>query len=383
MREIYLDYAAATPLDRRVFAVMEPYFKEQFYNPSAAYQPARRVRAAYEHARHQLAMAIGAKQHEVIITAGATESINLALGGVIGQYGGRLATSRIEHAAVVATAQRQPVDWISADGHGWITSEAVAAAISDETTLISVGYVNNELGTVQPLSAIAGVIAHERQRRLALGDTRPIWLHTDASQAAGVLDCAVARLGVDLMTLGSAKCYGPKQVGLLWRRGDIRLEPLIVGGGQESALRAGTENVAGAVGFAAALQLAVAERKDEAARLARLRDRLQAGLTQAFSDIVVNGHPKKRASHILHISLPGLDGERAIFALEARGVLAATGSACAASAGTRSAVLVAVGMSDQLADGSLRFSCGRFTTEKEIDAAIPLIIESIRQERGR
>lgn len=379
---IYLDYAASTPLDKRVLLAMQPYFIDHFYNPSALYQSARQVHFAYEDARHQLAMSIGAKQYEVIMTAGATESINLAINGVIGQYGGTVATSRIEHTAVVESARRQDVSWINVDTRGFITESAVQAAISDETTLVSVGYVNNELGTVQPLRAIAQCIDNIRHDRMARGVKQPLLFHTDASQAAGLLDISVSRLGVDLMTLNSGKCYGPKQVGLLWARGGIELSPLIVGGGQEKSLRAGTENVAGVIGFAEALSIAVSKRNTESRRIAQLRDTLQQKLA-GIDGIVINGHPKQRAPHILHISFPRLDGERAVFALDERGVMAATGSACAANKGTRSSVLKAVGMSDEMTDGSLRFSLGRFTTEEEIDRAGNSIIDVINQERGR
>lgn len=380
---IYLDYAASTPLDKRVLSAMEPYFHTDFYNPSALYQSAREVRFAYEDARHQLAIAIGAKQHEIIITAGATESINLAISGVIGQYGGSVVVSRIEHAAVVETAQHHDVMWIEADHRGFITEAAVRSAITDTTTIVSVGYINNELGTVQPLRAIAGVIDDIRKKRLADGSTTPLFFHTDASQAPGLIDISVSRLGVDLMTLNSGKCYGPKQVGLLWVRAGIELTPLIYGGGQENGLRSGTENVAGTIGFATALTLCVKSKNSESHRIAQLRDQLQRTIIEAIPDIVVNGHPKQRSPHILHISLAGLDGERAVFALDEYGILAATGSACAANKATRSHVLTAVGMSDELADGSVRLSLGRATTEADIERAGKIIIDVLQQERGR
>ncbi|MFZ1458633.1 MAG: cysteine desulfurase family protein [Candidatus Saccharimonadales bacterium] len=380
--EIYLDYAAATPLDQRVFAAMEPYLTSQYYNPSAMYDAARAVRADLEQARHRLAMAIGAKSQEIILTAGSTESINLAITGAIGQYGGRVATSRIEHSAVIETVKRLGGLWIEADHRGYVTEAAVKAVITDDVTLISIGYANNELGTVQPLRAIAQLVEQIRQDRRARGVGLPLWLHTDASQAAGLLDISVSRLGVDMMTLSAGKCYGPKQVGLLWMRAGMQLRPLIDGGGQENGLRAGTENVAGAVGFAEALSFAVAKRGEESRRLAHLRDQLQRCIEDAIPGVVVNGHPKQRVSHILHVSIPDLDGERAVFALDDRGVMAATGSACAARSSTRSHVLTAIGMSDELADGSLRLSLGRQTTAGEIERACQIITDVIKQERG-
>ena len=382
-RVIYLDCAAATPLDERVFDVMRPYLTTEFYNPSSSYQAARHVRADYEAARHRLAMALGAKQHEIILTAGSTESINLAVHGIIGQYGGRVAASGIEHAAVLAAATRHQHDTIAVDSRGYVTPEAVQRAIAPDTSLVCVGYANNELGTVQPRRDIAAVVERERQQRLAAGNLHPIFLHSDASQAVGLLDISVARLGVDLMTIGAGKCYGPKQVGLLWLRAGLRLQPLINGGGQENNLRSGTENVAGVIGFAEAVAIAVATRKQESYRLGQLRDRLWANLERAVPGIVRNGHPKRHVPHILHVSIPDLDGERAVFALDERGVLLATGSACAANSGTRSHVLAAIGMSDDLADGSLRCSVGRMTTEVDIDEAAHRMIEVITKERGR
>lgn len=380
---IYLDYAAATPLDERVFEVMKPYLKEQFYNPSAQYGAATAVRRAFETARHRIAQVIGGKQQEIICTAGATESLNLAVHGVMRLTGGRVVTAGIEHTALLASAACYDHDLTPVTSRGCVTPQAVEQAITPQTSLVSIGYVNNELGVVQPLGDIAAVVARERQRRLAAGETRPIRLHTDASQAMGLLDVSVSRLGVDMMTLNAGKCYGPRQAGVLWAQGGIELSPLIYGGNQENGVRAGTENVAAVIGMAEAFANASQERKTESPRLRQLRDRLQYRLCEAFDDLVVNGHPKKRAPHILHVSLPGLDGERAVFALDQRGVMAATGSACAANKGTASHVLAAIGMDDRLINGSLRLSLGKYTTASEIDAAAEIIIETLRVERSR
>lgn len=379
---IYLDFAAATPLDDRVFLSMEPFFRDRFYNPSALYIAAHDVRASYEDARHTLAQCIGAKQHEIVMTAGATESINLAIHGVIGHYGGSVATADIEHLAVLEAARSHVHQTISVAPTGYITAESVQRAITSDTTLVSVGYINNELGTVQSLRDIAIVIDNERQRRLKDGESRPLFFHTDSSQAAGLLDCSVSRLGVDMMTLNAGKCYGPKQVGLLWTRGGIVLDPLLHGGNQERSLRPGTENVAGVVGFATALRIATDERKVESHRLTGLRDRLEKRLGAEIPELVINGHLKRRSPHILHVSVPGLDGERAVFALDQAGVMAATGSACAANSGERSHVLTAVGFDDAHADGSLRFSLGRTTSEDQIDEAAAIIIDTVHKERS-
>lgn len=383
MGAIYLDYAAATPLDERVFVAMRPYLTEAFYNPSAMYSAARAVRADVESARHRLAMAIGAKTNEIIFTAGATESINLAIHGVLRAIGGTVVTTPIEHPAVLAAAGHYTCRFVPVDRYGFATADALAQTIDDDTTLVSIGYANNELGTVQSLRVAAEVIASVREQRRARGLDTPIYLHTDASQAAGALDLSVARLGVDLMTLNAAKCYGPKQVGLLWLRSDMTVAPLIDGGGQERGLRSGTENVAGIVGFGEALSLSVEARKAEAHRQAVLRDKLQTQLERAVPDMVVNTHPKRRLPNFLHLSVPGLDGERAVFALDQAGVMVATGSACAANKGLRSHVLTAVGMTDELADSSIRITLGRPTTEADIDQAAQQIIAVVERERGR
>ena len=376
---IYLDHAAATPLDRRVFAAMEPYLTEQFYNPSSPYAPALAVRRAYEDAKMRLARTIGGKGDELVMTAGATESINLAFAAV----GGHVVTSAIEHHAVLAAAKQREHTLVPADERGMVDPAVVARAITPATQLVSIALANNELGTIQPLREIAAVVKRERERRLAAGDTTPLYLHSDASQGAGQLDMHVARLGVDLLTLNAGKVYGPKQVGLLWTASHVRLTPVIVGGGQERGLRSGTENVAGTIGFAKAMELAEAHRAHEAARLAALRDHLEQRLVTAFPDAVVSGNHKKRLAGHLHISFPGLDAERMIFALEARGVLVATGSACAANKGTRSHVLTAIGLAPDVADGSLRLTLGHLSTEENTEQAALIIIEEITRERER
>jgi cysteine desulfurase len=376
---IYLDHAAATPLDKRVFSAMVPYFTENFYNPSSPYAPALMVRRDYEAAKHILAGTIGGKGDELVVTAGATESINLAFSSI----GGHVVTANIEHHAVLAAAKRHDHTIVEADERGFITIDVLKKAIQPTTRLVSIALANNELGTVQPLRDIAALIRKERDRRLEMGDTTPIYLHSDASQGAGQLDIHVARLGVDLLTLNAGKVYGPKQVGVLWSASHVRLSPQIVGGGQERGLRSGTENVAGLIGFSKAMELAEKHRKSEAERLRGLRDGLQKELENAFSDVVVSGHEKRRLPGHLHISFPHLDAERLVFALEMRGVLVATGSACAANKGTRSHVLTAIGLAPEVADGSLRLTLGHLSNEENIKKAVEIIIEEVRRERER
>jgi cysteine desulfurase len=376
---IYLDHAAATPVDPRVLTAMQPYLSDNFYNPSSPYSPAVAVRRDYEEAKHALAQSIGAKPDELVITAGATESINLAFN--IAE--GHVVTANIEHHAVLAAAKRLDHTLVATDERGFVSAEIVKAAIRPDTRLVSIAIANNEVGTTQPLRDIAQAVRNEREQRLSRGDTTPIYLHSDASQGVGQIDINVARLGVDMLTLNAGKLYGPKQVGLLWAASHVQLSPLIVGGGQERGLRSGTENVAGTIGFAKALSLAVEHRKYESERLAQLRDGLQKRLTESFPNAIFSGHLKHRLSGHLHVSFPGLDGERLVFTLENRGVLVATGSACAANKGTRSHVLIAMGLAPEVADGSLRLTLGHLSTEENTTKAADIIIEEVKREYAR
>lgn len=376
---IYLDHAAATPVDAKVLAAMQPFFSDTFYNPSAPYAPAVKVRREYEAAKQIIARAIGTKADDLVMTAGATESINLAFSGVTGH----VVTSAIEHHAVLAAAKRHEATLVGPDEKGIVSAAAIKEAITPATQLVSIALANNELGTIQPLRDIAEVVRHERERRLAAGDHTPIYLHSDASQGVGQLDVNVARLGVDMLTLNAAKVYGPKQVGLLWAAPAVILEATIVGGGQERGLRSGTENVPGVIGFAKAMELAAAHRKFESDRLQNLRNVLQAKLVEAFPNAVLSGNLKHRLAGHLHISFPGLDAERVLFALEMRGVLVATGSACAANKGTRSHVLTAIGLAPEVADGSLRITLGHLSNDENIAKAGDIIIEEIQKEYQR
>lgn len=376
---IYLDHAAATPVDPKVVAAMQPYFTDTFFNPSSPYAPALAVRREYEAAKQVIASAIGAKGDELVMTAGATESINLAFQSI----GGHVVSAVIEHHAVIEAAKQYDHTLVPVSPQGRVDTVAIAAAIRPDTRLVSVALANNELGTVQPLRDIAEIIKKERERRLSNGDTTPIYLHSDASQGVGQIDVNVARLGVDLLTLNAGKVYGPKQVGLLWASRSVRLHAQIVGGGQERGLRSGTENVPGVIGFATAMKLADAGRKTESERLRGLRDQMQTSIINAFPEAVVSGTQKHRLPGHLHVSFPGVDAERLVFALEMRGVMVATGSACAANKGTRSHVLTAIGLPDDVADGSLRITLGKLSTADNCIQAAQYIIEEVRREQRR
>ena len=376
---IYLDHAAATPIDRRVFASMEPYFSELFYNPSSPYRQAVSVRRDYESAKASIGQSIGAKPGEIVMTAGATESINLAFSAI----SGHAITSTIEHDSVLSATKRHDHTIVSVGPSGIVDVDEIRRAIHDDTSIISIALANNELGTVQPISLVADMVSDIRSERRKNGNKTPLYLHTDASQGVGQLDIQVARLGVDMLTLNAGKIYGPKQVGLLWVKPGTLLEPQIVGGGQEGGLRSGTENVAGTIGFATALKLASEKRKSETARLRKLRDYLEKQLVEAFPDAVLSGNQKRRLSGHLHISFPGVDAERLVFILENNNVMVATGSACAANKDTRSHVLEAIGLDPSVIDGSLRLTLGRLSTEENIKQAATRIIDAITLEKQR
>ncbi len=376
---IYLDHAAATPVDQRVLDVMLPYMTNDFYNPSSPYAPAVAVRRDYEEARHQLGIAVGGHAEGVTMTAGATESINLMFASVHGH----VVTSAIEHHAVLAAARQKDHIIVSVDTSGIVNPDDIKNALKPDTELVSIGLANNELGTIQPLRAIAEIIKVERKQRLEAGNRTPIYFHSDASQGVGQIDVNVARLGVDALTINAGKIYGPKQVALLWTAPHVRLEPYVVGGGQEHGLRSGTENVAGTIGFATALTLAVSHRKSESERLYGLRQKLEERLMREFPEAVLSGSVKKRLPGHLHISFPGIDAERLIFALEREGVMAATGSACAANKGTRSHVLTAIDLPDTVADGSLRLTLGRLSDDETIARAADILVTVIKHEYSR
>lgn len=375
---IYLDYAAATPVADFVYDAMKPYVLEYFYNPSSPYFPAVKVRREYDAAKGRLAQTIGAKGDELIATAGATESINLAFSLV----NGHVVTTAIEHAAVLETAKAHEHTLVAVDQTGRVDVEAIRAAIRDDTELISVSLANSELGTLQPLRKIAAMLTSERAKRLEAGNARPLLFHSDASQGFGLVDIHVARLGVDLLTLNAAKVYGPKQVGVLWAKSSVRLKPVVRGGGQERGLRSGTENVSGVVGFAAAAEWAARHQSREAKRLMGLRDQLQDTLLE-HPRAVLLGSEKYRLPNFLSISFPGIDAERLIFMLEAHGVLVATGSACSANKHTASHVLVGIGLDEMTVGGSLRLTLGRDTTAEKIDRAARMILKSVDQEYTR
>ncbi|HEX5395305.1 MAG TPA: cysteine desulfurase family protein [Candidatus Saccharimonadales bacterium] len=367
MDKIYLDYAAATPVDRQVFLAMEPYFSDEFFNPSAVYLDARRTRENLEKARSEVAGCLGARPAEVIFTAGATEANNMAVQGVMKRYPeGEVLVCATEHESVLEPAKQYRHKLIPVGKDGLINLAKLPGLITNETALVCIGMVNNETGVTQPLAKIAQIISRANQPR----GGKPILFHTDAAQAPNYFDIHIARLGVDLMSLNGGKIYGPKQSGVLFAKAGVELEPLIYGGGQESGLRSGTENVAGAIGLAAALNAAQQNRKAEAKRVKLLRELFIQGITAKIPSARVNGSIKVSSPHIVSLTFPEVDNERLIMELDEQGIQAAAGSACSASDGQPSHVLAAMGLPEKDIRSTLRFSFGRRTAEDDIRRAI-------------
>ena len=378
-RQIYLDYAAATPVHPEVFTAMQPFFYEQFYNPSASYQAGQNARRALESARRDVAYALGARGSEITFTAGGTESTNLAIHGIMQLHpGAELVVSAIEHEAVLAPSAQYSVRYAPVDKSGLVDMDALQNCISDATVLISVMYANNEVGTIQPLRAVGLLAESIRKDRKARGIDMPLYVHTDACQAGLYLDVHVSRLGVDLLTLNGGKMYGPKQSGILYAASHVRFRPQIVGGGQEHGMRSGTENVAQAVGFATALVRAQADRHERIKNMLVLQKNFQNNLQQAVPTIVINGAQKHRLPNIIHVTIPGQDNERMLYALDERGIMAAAGSACSASDEEPSHVLRAMGLSDDDARASLRFTMGDSTTETDLNDTVRMLAEIIQ-----
>ncbi|MFT4532323.1 MAG: cysteine desulfurase [Candidatus Saccharimonadales bacterium] len=370
MKRIYLDSAAATPVDKRVLAAMEPYFTEIFYNPSALYEGARTASFALEDARRNVAKTIGSRPSEVLFTSGGTESANMAIHGVMRQYpDAELIVSSIEHDAVLKPAEKYNLTLVDVDNKGRIILADLETKITDKTVLISVMLANNEVGTVQPISDITALVADIRANRKAAGNTLPLLVHTDACQAPLYLEVNVARLGVDLLTLNGGKMHGPKQSGILYLRAGVVIEPILYGGGQEFGLRSGTENVAFAVGFAEALIAAQKGRNQRSKKVSEMRDTFMAKLEDELG-AEITGHRKHRLANNIHALFPGADNERVLFSLDDQGVDAAAGSACSASKDTSSHVLLAMDYSDEQARSSIRLSINAETTDEDIEKAV-------------
>jgi len=369
-----MDYAAATPMDQRVQTAMEPYFKREFYNPSATYLAGKKIRKALEESRHQVAQVIGARPAEIIFTAGGTEANNLAVQGVMRQFPrANMVTTAIEHDSILEPAKLFKAQLAPVRHDGLVDVKALAQLINNHTVLVSVMYASNEIGVVQSLRQISRELDIIRAQRRAAHNELPLYFHSDAAQAGNYLDIHVARLGVDLMTLNGGKIYGPKASGVLYKAAHVSLQPIIFGGGQEFNVRSGTENVAASIGFSVALAIAQADRHAAFARMQRLQQLFLKMLDQHLPDAVVNGSLTHRLPNNVHISLPGKDNERLLFELDEAGIMAAAGSACSASSDEPSHVLTAIGISEDMIRASLRFTFGRQTSENHIKTVIKVL----------
>jgi cysteine desulfurase len=382
---VYLDYAATTPVRPEVLEAMLPYLTDQsFGNPSSAHRFGRAARAGVEQARRQIAEALGAEPSQVIFTSGGTEADNL---GIVGaalaarDRGGAMcaAVSAIEHKAVLEAAHavchlggREIV--LPVDDRGVLDLDALEVALRDAPAIVSVMWVNNEVGTIQPVAEIAGR-CHEEG----------VIFHSDAVQAVGKVPVSVKDLWCTLLTLSGHKIGAPKGIGALIVRDRKAVEAIIHGGGQQFGIRPGTENVAGAVALGRAVQLAVAEQLSSAERLAKLRDSLASRLQSVLSDLVINAENSPRAPHLLSVAIAGADSEALLMHMDLAGVAVSSGSACSTGAVEPSHVLVAMGVSRELALGTIRFSLGRETGEAEISRAVevlPGVVEKVRKLAG-
>jgi len=378
MKRIYLDYAAATPVNPKVMKVMEPYFTDIFYNPSALYQGSRQAKAGLEAAREQTAQIIGCRPSEVIFTAGGSESTNLAIQGIMTKFPeGNMVLSAVEHEAVREPSLAFQHETAPVDSKGRVQIDELKMLIQPHTVLVSVMMVNNEVGTIQAIKEIAVLIKNlQKIRKLENNDT-PLYFHTDACQAPNYLDVNVARLGVDMMTLNGGKIYGPKQSGILYLKAGVVLNSLIKGGGQEMGYRSGTENIAFAVGFAKALGLAQKSRVVNTKKVSDLRDYFSQQLQERF-DTKISGHAIHKIANNVHAVFDEVDNERVIFALDDSGVDVAAGSACSASNDEASHVLTAMGYSEQESRSSVRFTLGNQTTKSEIDLVLDKLVAALR-----
>ena len=382
-RRIYVDHAATTPTDPRVVEAMLPYLTEYWGNPSSIYFEAREARKGLDTARRTVAEVLGARPNEIIFTSGGTESDNLALRGVA--YGARrrgthIITTSVEHHAVLHAAERLEqegfrVTYLPVDGEGFVDLQALEQALDDETTLVSVMYANNEVGTVEPVRDVVRIVK-ERDPRIVV--------HTDAVQAAGYLDINVDSLGVDLLSLAGHKIHGPKGVGVLYVRSRTPFLPQQLGGSQEKNRRAGTENIAGIVGMATALRLAEEERGERLEHVRPLRDRLMQEVQARVPGVRITGprDASRRLPNNVSCCFDGVEGEAVLLQLDLQGVSASSGSACTTASLEPSHVLLAMGVPHNVARGSLRLTLGKDNTPEEIETLLNVIPASVEKLRS-
>ncbi len=378
MKRIYLDYAATTPVDPKVLEAMQPYFFEKFGNPSSIHGFGQEAKKAIEDAREGLALFLGAKPEEIVFTSGGTESNNFALLGVayaLGEKGNHIITTQIEHHAVIEPLKFLKksgfkITQLKVDKYGLVDPGEVKKAITKKTILISVMHANNEIGTIEPVAQI-GRIAREKG----------VYFHSDAVQTIGHIPVNVDELNVDLLSLSAHKFYGPKGVGALYIRKGTRIESFLRGGDQENGRRASTHNTVAIVGMEKAAELCQQRMREESDFQVKLRDRLIKEIKDKIGEVYLNGHPAERLPNNVNFSIKYIEGESMLLNLDMLGIAASTGSACTSSSLEPSHVLLAIGLSHEIAHGSLRLTLGRWTKEEEIDyflEHLPKVVEKLR-----
>ena len=426
-RIVYLDHAAATPMDPGVKAAMEPYFCDVYGNPGGMYSVGRVAKEALDTARASVAGTLGCTAAEIIFTGSGTESDNLAIFGVAREYrkksvipmkmgihntvdrgspmplgddkknSGHIITTNFEHHAVLNPCKAlqedgYDVEFLKVDADGLITPEQLKAAIHRDTLLVSIMYANNEIGTIEPIAELTRAL-QEKKKEMGRKPNDPPFFHTDACQAAGYLDIGVKRLGADLMTINGSKIYGPKGMGALYVRRGIKLTPIIYGGGQEMKMRSGTENVAGIVGLAKALEIAQDDKEKEVARLIPMRNKLISGIIEKIPNATLNGTSDnysltvarlgdwqgRRLPNNVNISILDIEGEAMLLYLDEYGICASTGSACDSQSFDPSHVILALGKPLKFARASMRFTLGRGTTEGDIDYVLEKLPEIVQK----
>lgn len=385
LRRVYLDNSATTPVDRRVVEAMLPYLTEKYGNASSVHYFGQEARAAVDRARRDVAALIGARPNEMTFVSGGTEANNLAIRGIAeaaSAHGRHIITSQIEHPSVrgicdVLEKQGWEITRLPVYEEGIVRIEDVRAAVKPETVLISLMLANNEIGTIQPV-AEAGQLVRERRAE----GQRHLWLHTDATQAAGRMRVDAEALGCDLLSMSAHKLYAPKGVGALYVRRSVRLIAQTVGGHQERERRAGTESVANIVAYGEAARLAVEELDTRIEHLHRLRDQFEAGVSERVEEILFNGDRERRLPHLSNISFRYIEGEGLLINLDMQGIAVSTGSACSSGSLEPSPVIRALGRNEELARGSLRFSFGKDNTEEDVAyvlEVLPRAVENLRR----
>ncbi len=378
-KKIYFDHAATTPVDPRVLEKMLPYFTEKFGNPNSQHWFGRQTVSAVDEARDTVARLVGAKSSEIYFTSGGTEADNWALRGAayaMAHRGKHLIVSAVEHPAMITTAKELmkrgfEVTFAEVDEYGAVDLEKLERAIRPDTTFVGVMTANNEVGTLQPVKEIA-----------ALCKKKGVLLFTDAVQAAGALRLDVKELGADMLSFSAHKFYGPKGVGVLYIRSGLKIDKIVTGGHQERSMRGGTTNVPAVVGLAEALRLAVSELDENAAYVSSLRDRFIRRVQREIPFVKLNGHPENRLPANANFSFRYVEGESLLFSLDLKGIAVSSGSACSSGSLEPSHVLLAMGLPEGLAHGSVRFSFGRHNTAEEVDYAVDALKEIVLKLRA-